>query len=124
MSNQSKYFEAVAFHVASGSSIKSAAEAAGCAERTAYNFSHLSEFRQRVNALRGEMTDRAVGELAAGAAEAVATLRQLAREGNEPSVRLQAAAKLLTHYGPMTESNEIRQRLDALESPPHLRIAE
>ena len=124
MAKNGKFLEAIALQVAAGKTIADAAAEIGCSLSHGYTFSCSPEFRRRVAELRAAMTDRAVGELSAGAAEAVSTLRALAKEGNEPAIRLQASAKLLTLLGPFSETNELRRRLDELErSPSKLRIA-
>jgi hypothetical protein len=125
MNKIGKFLEPLALRVASGRTIAAAAEEIGCSTSHGYTLSSSPEFRQRVGELRSAMTDQAVGELAAGAAEAVSTLRALAREGSEPSVRLQAASKLLALLGPISEANEIRRRLSELEQQtPILKVAQ
>jgi len=124
MLKKSKFLEPLAVSVAAGSSIRGAVVTVGCSEQTGYNISATLEFRQRVSEIRAAMTDRAVGELSAGAAEAATALRDLLKLPNEPSVRLQAATKLLALLGPISQASELRQRLNALEQRklPELRL--
>jgi|GEM_PF-1734271 len=119
-----KFFEPLAIRVAAGSTIASAAEEIGCSASHGYTISCSSEFRKKVSEFRAAMTDRAVGELSAGASEAVAVLRELLKLPNEPPVRLQAATKLLALLGPVSEANEIRQRMNKLEQNrlPEMRL--
>jgi len=126
MTKKSKFAENLAVRVAAGSSIRDAAVAVGCAESTAYNVSSTIDFRRRVGELRAAMTDAAVGELAAGAAEAVATLRQLLDKANDPPQRIAAAKAILAALGPVTELSEIRRRLDEIEktTTPSLKVAQ
>lgn len=111
-----KFLELLAVAVASGSTIRSAAESCGCSERQGYRVSSSPEFKARVSEIRSEMTNAAVGELSAAASEAVATIRELLSAENEPSVRLNAAKSILNALGPLSELSELRERLAALES--------
>jgi len=124
MATNGKYFELLAAQSAAGKTIKDGAAAIGCSTSHGYTISSSLAFRQRVSEIRAAMTDRAVGELSAGAAEAVTVLRDLLKLPNEPSVRLQAATKLLALLGPLSEANELRQRLNNLEQNklPELRL--
>jgi hypothetical protein len=113
-----RFTELLAMHVASGSTIRAAAESCGCSERHAYRISADPAFRQRVSDLRSEMTNAALGELSAAASQAVATLRELLSGENEPSVRMNAAKAILNALGPLSELSEVLQRLELLESQP------
>jgi len=117
-------FEPLSVSVAGGSSIRAAAVTVGCSEQTAYNLSASQEFRQRVFELRASMTAEAVGRLTACCSEAVTTLQELLSSTNEPAVRLNAAKAILNTLGPLSEANEIRQRLMALElqTRPFLKV--
>jgi len=119
---KSKFAEPMAIAVAAGSSIKAAAEAVRCSTQTAYNISATSEFRSRVSEIRSELTTAAVGRLTAAASEAVDTLRSLLDAANEPSVRLNAAKAILANLGPISEHGELRQRIDAIERGPQLKV--
>ena len=110
-----KFFEPLALRVAAGKTIAAAAEEIGCSASHGYTLSSSHEFKKRISEIRAAMTDMAVGELAAAAAEAVGVLRELTGATNEPPVRLQAAVKLLAMLGPLSETNELRQRLNKLE---------
>ena len=103
---KSRYLEILAVHLAAGKSIR---------EATAYGISGSAEFRQRVSEIRAELTCQAVGKLSDAASLAVDTLRSLLDAANEPAIRLQAAKAILTMLGPISESNELRQRLTDLE---------
>lgn len=118
MTKTSKFFEPLAVAVAGGNSIKAAADVASCSVQTAYNTSATVEFKSRVSELRTVMTDQAVGELSAAAAEAVTTLRELLGKEFDPSQRITAAKAILAAVQPMSELAELRRRLDSLEQPP------
>ena len=77
-----KFFELLAVGVASGKTIKAAAELCDCSERHGYRISAMPEFKQRVSELRGEILNSVVGELSAAASEAVHTLQQLLASTN------------------------------------------
>lgn len=115
---KSKFFELLAVEVASGSTIKAAAEVVGCALTTAYHISSDSAFNPRVGAIRSEAITGAVGRLSKAASQAVDTLVSLMGVENEPSVRMNAAKAILLQLGPLTELGELRQRIDKLESAP------
>ena len=110
-----RFFELMAAAVAGGSSIRAAAESSGCSERQGYRIAGEPAFKQRVAALRSEMTNAAVGELSEAATEAVQTLRKLLAEENEPSTRIQAAKSILANLRPLSELSELRDRIDLLE---------
>ena len=126
MAKNGKFLESLALRVAAGKTIAAAAEEIGCSTSHGYTLSASAEFRQRVSEIRAAMTDAAVGELTAGAAEAVATLRELLGKEFDPSIRMNAAKALLTQLGPVSEANEIRQRLSELEqqTPTLLKVAQ
>ena len=119
---KSKYFETIAVLVAGGSSIKAASENVGCSLQTAYNLSATSEFRQRVSEIRTQLTTEAVGKLTSAATQAVDTLMELLTSEHEPTVRLNASKAILTHWGPITEAGELRQRISDIEARSHLKV--
>jgi len=121
---KSKFFEPLAVSVAGGSSIKAGAVNVGCSLQSAYNISATAEFRQRVSEIRTELTTEAVGKLTSACTAAVDTLRELLGPENEPNIRLNASKAILASVGPMSESGELRARIDAIESQgTSLRIA-
>jgi len=115
-SKPSRFFEPLAVAVASGHSIRAAADVAKCAQQTAYNLSSSQNFRQRVAELRSEMTTLAVGKLSDAASQAVDTLRELLNPANDPSIRLNASKAILAALPSMTEFGELRSRIDAIEN--------
>lgn len=115
-SKPSRFFEPLAVAVASGHSIRAAADVAKCGTQTAYNLSSSPEFRRRVIELRSEICERAVGRLADGAAMAVDTLIELCGTSNPPAVRATAAKSILASLPTLSEYSELRQRIDAIEN--------
>jgi hypothetical protein len=106
--------EALALALATGQTLRAAAEATGVGERTATRRVAEPGFRRRVGELRAEMTSRALGRMADGMADAADVLRQLLNAESE-SVRLGAARSLLELGVKLRESVELEERLAALE---------
>lgn len=110
--------EAVAVALAAGSTVTAAARRCSVGERTVREWQAAGpEFAARVRQLRAAMTDRVVGLLAAGSAEAVTALRRLLRAKGD-GAKQRAAEALLTHAlkaRELAEVGEIAGRLTALE---------
>ena len=123
MADKSKFLEPLAVRLASGCTVRDAAGEIGCSESHAYRIANLHACKMRVSELRAEMTNRAVGELAAGAALAVQTLVELLQPVHEPQTRLNAAKALLGLLAPLQEAHELRQRITDLETAPTLQVA-
>ncbi len=104
-------WQPLAFLVASGSTVKDAAEQLTIPERTAYRYASLPEFRQCVSRIRSEALDAAVGALNDLTAKAVKKLEELL-DGPEA---LGAIKTVLGNVSKLSEIGELRQRLDALE---------
>lgn len=108
---------AAVLSLAQGESASAAAKAAGVTTRTVERWCADPEFALEVRDTRTELLNAAVGQLAAGAAEAVATLRAATADPEEKGhVRVQAARSLLDALLPLRESLDLEQRLAALES--------
>jgi hypothetical protein len=106
--------EALALALATGQTLRAAADTTGIGERTATRRMADSAFRQRVAELRTDMVQRSLGRLADGMSHAADTLRALLTAESE-SVRLGAARALLELGVKLRESAELAERLDALE---------
>src|SRR5262245_48045710 len=100
--------------LASGQTIRDAAQAAGIGERTATRRWADPEFQRRVFQLRGDMVCRSLGRLADGMSEAADVLRQLLAAESE-TVRLGAARSLLDLGNKLHESVELANRVAELE---------
>lgn len=109
-------FESLALAIATGCTIKKAAQQLGIGQRTAYRIASTYKMRCRVGELRSQITNEAVGLITTAATTAAATLASLLDESNEPSVRLNASKAILNALAPLTELAELRQRLDSLEA--------
>lgn len=115
MNEKSRFFEALAMAVAGGCTIRDAATAAKCAESTAYRVAQTPLFRQRVLAIRSELTFQAVGKLSAAASQAVDCIAELMSPSQEASTRLNAAKAILLQLPALSELCELRERIDVLE---------
>jgi hypothetical protein len=124
MTKKSK-LDALAFEVASGSTIRAAAKKLGISESHAYTISSGDpEFRVRVSEIRTEAIGEAVGRLSVIVSKAVDALEELLAATNEPKDRLAAAKTILGAVAPMSELGELRARIDAIESQgPGLKVA-
>ena len=105
--------EALALAVASGQTLRDAAQAAGIGERTASRRWADPAFRRRVSELRGDMVQRSLGRMADGMTEAADVLRQLLAAESE-SVRLGAARSLLELGVKLRESVELEEEIGEL----------
>jgi hypothetical protein len=108
-------FEALALAIATGCTIKKAAQQLGIGQRTAYRIAATDRMKTRVCQLRTQITSEALGTLTTAATAAANTLSQLLGESFEPSTRLNAAKAILGALAPLSEFAELRQRIDALE---------
>jgi hypothetical protein len=97
-------------------SIEAAAKKVGCAAVTVHGWLRdQPALRVRIRWLRTQMTERALGLLADGMAEAAITLRRLLRSKSE-AMRHKAAESLLTHGAQLSALAELQGRLEALEA--------
>lgn len=119
----SRFLPILAASVAAGSSIRDAAQAAGCSESNAYTISRTPEFRTQVASIRNEAIAAAVGVLSDAASKAAKTLVALLDEEFEAKDRLAAARLILANLGPVSEIGELRERITKIESQASLRIA-
>lgn len=107
--------ERLALLLASGKGIKAAAAETGVGERTVHSWLDHPEFRTRVNELRGQMLDDAMGKLADTAGAAVDVLRGLLGDANG-NVRLRAALGILDTLVKCREHVEFDERILSLEN--------
>ena len=100
--------------LAGGSTVADAARLARVGETTVYRRLRDPDFKKAVVDARSEMLSRAVGTLADASTEAATTLRRLLDAQSE-SVQLGAARSLLEVAVKLRESEELEQRIAALE---------
>ena len=106
--------EALALAVASGQTLRDAAQTAGVGERTATRRMADADFRARVAQLRADMVQRSLGRLADGMGAAADKLRLLLAAASE-SVQLGASRSLIELGVKLRESTELEERLADLE---------
>ncbi len=92
MSAKKNYEEALILALASGLPIKDAASKAGVCEKTAYRRYADPEFRTRIDAMRSQMVQDAIGRLASIGGDAGDRIKKLIKGGKGigPSVQLGA----------------------------------
>jgi hypothetical protein len=101
--------------LASGKSVRDAAQASGVSQRTIYRRLDDPAFSSQVQSVRGDMIQQALGRMADGMAEAADVLRGLLKAKGE-SIRLSAARSLLDLGVKMRTAVDTEARLQALES--------
>jgi hypothetical protein len=107
--------EAAAVAMAGGATYEQAAEASGAAAPTIKTWAAtVPAFRQRISALRAELSARVMGRITAGMCTAIDTLERLCASGKE-GTQLKAAEALLTHGTALTEVAELKARMDEWE---------
>lgn len=115
-------FEILAVAVASGQSIKNAAESMKLSKPRAYHVAGTAAFKTRVAEIRQQALDEAVGKLNEAANKAVAALVSVLDTGEDRD-RIVAAKAVLSLLPGLSELGEIRARLDRLERGQNSRIA-
>lgn len=115
-------FEILAVAVASGQSIKSAAESMKMSLPRAYHVAGSQLFKTRVSEIRQAALDEAVGKLNEAANKAVAALVSVLDTGEDRD-RIVAAKAVLSLLPGLSELGEIRTRLDRLERGNQARVA-
>jgi transposase len=120
----SRFLPILAGHHAAGMSIRDAAKAANCSEKTAYTLAGTAEFKAEVSGIRDAALTQAVGVLTDAATKAAKALVRLLDSEDEKIV-LAASAKLLGSVGPFTEQHELRARVNVIENQgTMLRVAQ
>lgn len=100
--------------LAAGATVQDAARSAGVSERPVYRRLDTDTLRRQLAEARSEMIARAVGVLARVSTAAANTLAGLLKAESE-SVRLGASRSVLELAVKMRESEELEQRIAALE---------
>ena len=107
--------EALIAVLAGGSTVAAAAQQVGVSERTVWRRLQDDAFRQRLDAARQQTIQTAIDLLGKASTAAAATLMALLREPTPPAVRLGAARAILELGGKLRESQELEERIAALE---------
>ena len=108
--------DALLLALACGATVENAARQAGVSLRTAHRRMADESFRQRLQALRDDMVQRASGAMTAASHEAVRTLLELLKPSMPPAVRLGAARSVLEIGMKVRENAVLEERLAALEA--------
>jgi hypothetical protein len=117
--------DALLLALAGGKSQTAAAELAGVCRDTVQRRLRDPEFRARIEAARSDMIERAVGQMAEAAVEAVATLRNLLTNDKTPAVQAAAAGKILANLNlGERDCRECKRRADEAKNPPPLTVAQ
>lgn len=106
--------ERMALLLASGWTMKAAAEDTKVGERTAHEWKSDPAFKARVAALRAEILERSVGIMASATSAAAAKLVELLKDDN-PAIRLRAATAILDGAVKLRDHTELDARLLAIE---------
>src|SRR5262245_60499838 len=106
--------ELAAATLATGGSIREAATAAGCSDRTINNWCQEPEFQLRVKELRRESVGRAISRLADAMCESANVLHALLGSDNETE-RRHAATKILELGLKAIDIEELTSRIEELE---------
>ncbi|MGA5339026.1 hypothetical protein ACPCK3_07405 [Streptomyces griseoincarnatus] len=101
--------------LARGDTSEEAAREAGVSGRTVRRWAEDPDFQAEVRAVRTEMLQHAVGQLAAGAIEAVTALRDALKDADGRN-RVQAARTLLDAVLALRESLDLEERIAAIEA--------
>lgn len=104
--------------LAEGRTFAQAASAAGMSERTARRrwTDPALQLREQVDAARADAFTATTAALGAGALEAVAGLRDLARTSTSDAVRVRAYGLLLAEARTHRELHDVERRVEALEA--------
>jgi hypothetical protein len=107
--------EALLLALACGATVENAARKAGVSERTVRRRLADPAFKKRLDAIRGDMVQRAMGMLTAAAMEAVKTLVALQDKEQPAASRLGAARAILEYGAKLREEADLTKRVEALE---------
>ncbi len=114
MVKNSRFFDGLAIAVAGGQSVQSAVGSVGCSIRTGYELSRSAEFKSRVSEIRTESVQLAVGKLSELALSSVATMEVLL-SSDDDSVKLRSAMAILDRFSKLSETVDLRARVEKLE---------
>ncbi len=113
--NQESQDEQMLLALASGASVKQAADACNLSERTIRRRLDDASFVARLRAMRSDVLDGVLGRLTFAAASAVEVLKTLMADAESETVKLGAARAVLEHAGKLRADIEFESRLAELE---------
>jgi hypothetical protein len=105
----------LALALAGGATVSDWAEKNNVSERTAYRLAASPEVRERVEAIRRDALEQAVGRLSGNAGGAAEQINRLAREANSEAVRLQASRAVLDELMTVSSYAALERRLAEVE---------
>lgn len=95
---------------------KEAYEKAGVAPRTAYNYLKDETFKKELQARRNEVLSDSIHHLQANLATCTRVLMDIVKDAGTPaSVKVQAINSVFSNYKNMSETIELRERIEKLE---------
>ena len=97
-------------------SVTEAARRCGISERTFWRYLKRDDFRQRYESAKRQILEHAMNRLQTSMGEAVETLREIARDADNPPAARVAAARAVLEFGLRAlETGELAERLSRLE---------
>lgn len=115
MTKKDNDLENLAELVASGSTIRDAAESIGIPVHAAYKITCTDLFRQRVRETKSERTELIAAQALDAAIDSIRELRTLATTAEKDSDRIAACKTILSQVMPLAEHSELRRRIDDIE---------
>ena len=95
---------------------KEAYQKAGVAPRTAYNYLKDEEFKKELQARRGEVLRDSIHHLQMNLSTCTRVLMEIVTDaGTPPSVKVQAINSVFSNYKNLSETIELRERIEKLE---------
>lgn len=99
------------------STVREASRSSGIPEATIYKYLKKPEFKRLYKEQKAELINQATGYLQSITAQAVETIKEIADDTEiNPQTRLTACRSILEYSIKLTETNDILQRLEALEA--------
>ena len=99
-----------------GGTTKEAYQKAGLPARTAYNYLKDETFKKELQARRNEVLSDSIHHLQANLATCTRVLMEIVTDASTPaSVKVQAINSVFSNYKNMSETIELRERIEKLE---------
>ena len=99
-----------------GGTTKEAYQKAGVPARTAYNYLKDETFKKELQARRNEILSDSIHHLQANLATCTRVLMEIVTDAGTPaSVKVQAINSVFINYKNLTETIELRERIEKLE---------
>ena len=99
-----------------GGTTKEAYQKAGLPARTAYNYLKDEEFKKELQSRRGEVLRDSIHHLQMNLSTCTRVLMEIVTDAGTPaSVKVQAINSVFSNYKNLTETIELRERIEKLE---------